>query len=413
MKRSTLLLPWLAVAACGHLELGGYPDAMTGAGGSVASSNGGAAATRAGAGGTTQPPSNGGTSAETSGGSTLGEGGSTPIGEGGQAPAFGGSGGVAGSSASGGSTPTAGATDIGGSAGAGGATEVPVGPPSCDALLPTCGPTNDEDCCASATVEGGRFQFGGKEALDGIEIGVSGFRLDKYEVSVGRFRAFLAAYDGWRVSNPVPGAGAHPLLAASGWRAEWSSSLASSAEALEVEARTCAQQPFATLNGEEPNVALNCITWLEAQAFCIWDGGRLPSEAEWEYAAAGGEEARLYPWGDSEPDLGRAIYGCHATVPAFECSLPAVGSQPRGRGRWGHYDLAGSMAEWLFDVTGSRPVESCDDCPNVEPVEGSTARSVHGGAWLDDPPALRAAARIGMPASLRLSFVGLRCARDD
>jgi|SRR5580704_4705762 sulfatase modifying factor 1 len=49
------------------------------------------------------------------------------------------------------------------------------------------------------------------------------------------------------------------------------------------------------------NLPINCVDWAEAYAFCIWDGGFLPSDAEWEYAAAGGSEQREYPWGSALP----------------------------------------------------------------------------------------------------------------
>src|ERR1700730_5736435 len=64
--------------------------------------------------------------------------------------------------------------------------------------------------------------------------------------------------------------------------------------------------------GSHENLPINCVNWYEAYSFCIWDGGFLPSEAEWEYAAAGGARQRTYPWGPTAPGTGNwyAIYGC-------------------------------------------------------------------------------------------------------
>src|SRR5262249_43011358 len=89
--------------------------------------------------------------------------------------------------------------------------------PSCVGLPPTCGPHGDESCCASTLVPGGTY----KRSYDGLTYTdatnpatVSDFRLDRFEVTVGRFRAFLDAYPG---SRPAPGAGANPSIPASGW----------------------------------------------------------------------------------------------------------------------------------------------------------------------------------------------------
>ena len=110
--------------------------------------------------------------------------------------------------------------------------------------------------------------------------------------------------------------------------------------------------------GSNENRPINCVSWLEAYAFCIWDGGFLPSEAEWEYAAAGGNQQRTYPWGSADPgtESQYAIYGCYypSGPPGFMCSgalrtsLP-VGTAAAGAGRFGQLDLAGEMCQWTLD----------------------------------------------------------------
>ena len=136
------------------------------------------------------------------------------------------------------------------------------------------------------------------------DVTVGAFALDRFEATVGRFRAFVSDYEDWRVSgNPTTGAGAHPLIANSGWGAgggEWTlpASRAELEEGLFCDFDWEVWTSTPLLNESYP---MNCLTWQVAFAFCIWDEGRLPTEAEREYVAAGGAENRLYPWGSEYP----------------------------------------------------------------------------------------------------------------
>ena len=91
---------------------------------------------------------------------------------------------------------------------------------------------------------------------------------------------------------------------------------------------------------------MNCVNWWEAYAFCIWDGGFLPSDAESEYAAAGGDQQRPYPWGTAAPGSANqyAIYGCNypnAGACSGVANIAPVGTAAAGAGRWSQLDLVG------------------------------------------------------------------------
>ncbi|MCP4247194.1 MAG: formylglycine-generating enzyme family protein, partial [bacterium] len=170
---------------------------------------------------------------------------------------------------------------------------------------------------------------------------VASYVLDRFEVTVGRFRKFVDQYSG---TPPASGAGQHPLIAGSGWQSTWDAMLPDSQAALISDLKY--QQPTWT---DTPGVearAINNVSWYVAFAFCVWDGGRLPTEAEWEYAAAGGTENRLYPWGGAAA-VDQANYSDSGNN-----RFIVVGSYPSGQGRWGQDDLAGGMSEWVLDWRG-------------------------------------------------------------
>jgi sulfatase modifying factor 1 len=232
-------------------------------------------------------------------------------------------------------------------------------PPSCQGLAERCGPCENENCCTSLPVSGGSFlrSYDGDVYVEETwPAMVSDFRLDRFEVTVGRFRPFVAAVvGGWR---PPAGSGKHEHLnggsgisGESGWNQDWDDWLPSRIEQwndtnhLECDAELSS---WTSEPGANENRAVNCVTWVEAYAFCIWDGGFLPSEAEWNYGAAGGDEQREYPWGGADPTPDHAVYYCRSGgTPG--CSWP-VGSRPAGDGRFGQADLAGNRWEWALDT---------------------------------------------------------------
>lgn len=314
---------------------------------------------------------------------------------------------------------------------AGGAVDGTPGQPvaSCLTLPHTCGVNGTDDCCNSPVVPGGRY-FRGYDAVGDSFSGdmmspasVSTFRLDKYEVTVGRFRAFVTANQGTQASPPAVGAGAHPNLPGSGWEASWNANLTVSTAALTA-ALKCdpAFQTWTDAPGDNENRPINCITWSEAMAFCIWDGGYLPTEAEWNYAAAGGSDQRIYPW--SSPASSRLMDASHASYEIFDSSgidclgdgnlgcavtdLIKVGTKPAGDARWGQSDMAGNVDEMVLDGFAAY-ANSCVDCAAII---SSGSPVIRGGNFhLTTEPYSRTGWRRKGSFTERDYWIGIRCAR--
>ena len=235
---------------------------------------------------------------------------------------------------------------------------------------------------------------------------VSAFALDKYEVTVGRFRAFVQSGGATQANPPREGNGTHPLIAGSGWDSAWNPNLPADHDALvaSVDCGRFDESPDAATDTQP----MGCVNWYEAFAFCAWDGGRLPTEAEWEYTAAGGAQNRVFPWGNDITQPLPANYVDNHSSP----QLP-VGSEPLGNGRWGHADLAGSIEEWTVDYFSIDYYEQteagCTDCANI----GRTfVRTMRGGGYRSARNYLRAVARYWANPQSNGGTLGVRCARS-
>jgi formylglycine-generating enzyme len=286
--------------------------------------------------------------------------------------------------------------------------------PSCAGVPLTCGPHGDETCCASPLVEGGEYDRLDPDLMKLYPTRVSDFRLDRFEVTVARFRRFVQAYP---ASKPAEGDGAHPSIAGSGWAAAWPLP-ASQADLIAALKCDPLYGTWADNEGAETDKKpINCVDWFTAFAFCAWDGGRLPTEAEWNYAAARGSEERYYPWGDEAPTVDRAVYctdyspmaqGCPA---ATQASIKNVGSKsPQGDGKWAQADLAGNVREWNLDWHGEYP-EPCDNCAGLTEDPAIHAREARGGDWNNEASNLQSLFRVGYDPAGHYTWVGLRCAR--
>jgi formylglycine-generating enzyme required for sulfatase activity len=160
------------------------------------------------------------------------------------------------------------------------------------------------------------------------------------------------------------------------------------------------QPPWSTT----PDHPVTLVTWDDARRFCEAIGGRLPTEAEWEYAARGGRDDAVYPWGDQDPS-DRA--GAAAGV-SFEsdAARPVRTFAPNG---YGLYDMSGNAWEWTADWYG-RYEEGAATDPHG-PSTGR-ARVVRGGSYGDDSANLRVSNRsANLPRNNNLN-IGFRCARD-
>jgi formylglycine-generating enzyme required for sulfatase activity len=318
-------------------------------------------------------------------------------------------------------------------------------PPSCapgGAGMTNCGPGGSgcESCCTSLEVEGGTYfrkydidpdsgllsvAPDGGPTLEADPATVSNFRLDKYLVTVGRFRQFVSA---WKVGYaPLPGSGKHTYLndgngliavgSDSGLAYEPGWVASDDVNIAPTDANLACDSVFHTWTataGTRENLPINCMTWQEAYAFCIWDVGFLPSEAEWGYAAGGGGQQREYPWGSnvSATINQYAIYDCNYPNGSVGCtdmsSVAPVGTAALGAGLWGQLDLLGELFEWNLDWYANAFVDPCTECAYLTLTSFRVIRGIPFNAQSVSGSPIRGQS---LPVE-RDPVHGLRCARS-
>ncbi len=247
--------------------------------------------------------------------------------------------------------------------------------------------------CGRVRFAGGMAPLGDAEASDPDASGgralpvqrmirVGAFQLDQHEVTVGRFRRYVAA-TGRAVGFDVRD-GSHE-------HCNWSAAPA-----------------------DREAHPVNCVDWETAAAFCAWDDllARLPTEAEWELAARGAA-ARPWPWGPAVATPAMACFG--RCVGRCEGSCVADGSAfTAGRTPEGVWHLAGNVQEWVADWYLPYDNAACwgDRAQSDPRCETNTGeRTTRGGSWRTvEATALRGAARLALGDEERSDATGFRCA---
>ncbi len=248
-----------------------------------------------------------------------------------------------------------------------------------------------------ALIPAGEFQLGsvsgeaGSIAQRGHAVHIDAFYIDIYEVTNSQYKKFIESNPSWQKSS-IP-----TRFHDGNYLAKWT------------------DNTFPSDIGDHPVVY---VSWYAAAAYATWIGKRLPTEAEWEKAARGGEEGQKYPWGNTLDD-DKVNYSLNVGITG---ATTPVGDYPENG--YGLYDIVGNVLEWCMDEYDN---EFYNDPPKNNPLSGdrniedilenfrniSSSRSVRGGSWVESgQPRIWITYRRGNDPASTSQLVGFRCVKS-
>ena len=229
----------------------------------------------------------------------------------------------------------------------------------------------------------GSDQYSAEEPIQKVTL--DNYWIDKYLVTNAQFKKFVEA-TGYQTDAEKEGAGL--VRIGRKWKkveeANW-------------------QMPdgLSSIDGKE-EFPVSQVSHNDAKAYCKWAQKELPTEAQWEKAARG-PEARVFPWGDSEPDE------TYANFDSFEEATTAVKTYEKGQSFYGAQDMAGNLYQWCKDwyATGERAAA------NPKGPEQGEEHVIKGGSFLDGMDSLRSANRDRYEPAYSSFLFGFRCATGE